>query len=136
MAEIKTKVNDASVEAFINSVADESKRRDSFAILELMRKVTGEEPKMWGDAIVGFGKYHYKSKSGQEGDWFTTGFAPRKQNISIYLMCGFDAFGDKMDRLGNYKTGKGCLYINKLADIDVDLLEEMVRQAKDFRFGV
>jgi hypothetical protein len=136
MAELKTKLNDASVEAFINSVEDGSKRRDSFALIELMQKVTGEEPKMWGNSIVGFGKYHYKSKSGQEGDWFTTGFSPRKQNISIYLMCGFEAFGDKMDKLGKYKTGKGCLYINKLADINLNILEEMVRQASQFRFGI
>lgn len=135
MAEIKTKPNDASVEAFINTVDNEAKRRDSFAILELMRKVTGEEPKMWGTSIVGFGKYHYKSASGQEGDWFTTGFSPRKQNISIYLMCGFDSFGDKMNKLGKYKTGKGCLYINKLSDIDISVLEEMVRIAAQFRFG-
>jgi hypothetical protein len=129
MAELKTKRNKGDVEAFLNSVPDEKKRRDSFTILELMKQVTGEEPKMWGDSIIGFGSYHYKYESGREGDWFVTGFSPRKQNLTIYIMSGFDEYDNLMSRLGKYKTGKSCLYIKKIDDVDQDVLQELVKKS-------
>lgn len=129
MTELKTKVNDQSVEAFLNGVADEKKREDSYAILELMQEVTGEEPKMWGDSMVGFGTYHYRYASGREGDWFVTGFSPRKQNLTLYIMAGFDGYDDLLSRLGKFKTGKSCLYVKRLEDVDRDVLRELVRQS-------
>ena len=132
MAELKTKPNDGDVRAYLNNVANEKKRQDSFKILELMQKVTGEEPKMWGDTIVGFGSFHYKYASGREGDWFLTGFAPRKQNLTLYITPGFERYDDLMQSLGKHKTGKSCLYINKLEDIDLGVLEELIRQSIAF----
>jgi hypothetical protein len=132
MAELKTKLNYGNVEAYLNAVENEKKRQDAFTILELMQKVTGEEPKMWGDSIVGFGIYHYKSESGREGDWFLTGFAPRKQNLTLYIMPGFERYNEVMQSLGKYKTGKSCLYINKIEDIDLETLEELVKQSFEF----
>ena len=129
MAELKTTKNDASVEDFLNSVADEKKRSASFVILALMKKAAQAEPKMWGASIVGFGHYHYKSKSGREGDWFPIGFSPRKQNLTLYLMDGFDKHGDLLAKLGKHKLGKGCLYINKLEDVDVSVLKELLNRA-------
>ncbi len=129
MAELKTTKNDASVEDFLNSVADEKKRSASFVILDLMKKAAQAEPKMWGASIVGFGHYHYKSKSGREGDWFPIGFSPRKQNLTLYLMDGFDKHGDLLAKLGKHKLGKGCLYINKLEDVDVSVLKELLNRA-------
>ena len=117
-AELKTKVNDASVTKFLNSVEDEQKRNDSFEILKLMKQITKEEPKMWGSSIVGFGSYHYKGKSGREGDWMLTGFSPRKQNLTLYLMGGFHTHADLLNKLGKFTTGAGCLYIKKLDDVD------------------
>lgn len=129
MAELKTKRNKGDVQAFLNSVPDEKKRQDSFAILELMRQVTGKEPEMWGDSIVGFGSYHYKYKSGREGDWFLTGFSPRKQNITLYIMAGFDEYDKLLNKLGKHTTGKSCLYVKKIEDVDADVLKELVRQS-------
>ncbi len=129
MAENKTKENDADVVAFLNGVADERKRQDSFAILALMQEVTRMEPKMWGDSIVGFGKYHYKYESGREGDMPITGFSPRKQSLTLYIMPGFARYEDLMAKLGKHKTGKSCLYINKLADVDTAVLRELVAQS-------
>lgn len=129
MAELKTKVNDQSVTAFLEANADEKRRSDCFTILEMMKKATGAEPKMWGDSIVGFGSYHYKYASGQEGDWLLTGFSPRKQALTLYLMSGFTDFEDLLSRLGKYKTGKGCLYIKKLADVDQTILQELIDQS-------
>ena len=129
MAELKTKPTDHSVEAFLNSVADDQKRQDSFTILNLMAEVTGDEPQMWGDSIVGFGRYHYKYASGREGDWFLTGFSPRKQSLTLYIMAGFDDYDNLMAQLGKYKTGKSCLYIKKLKDIDQAVLRELVKQS-------
>ncbi|MBV6400800.1 MAG: hypothetical protein CNIPEHKO_01094 [Anaerolineales bacterium] len=125
-AELKTKVNKASVTAFLNKVDDEQKRTDSFEILKLMKQVTKEEPKMWGSSIVGFGSYHYKSKSGREGDWMLTGFSPRKQNLTLYLMGGFDTHKDLLKKLGKFATSVGCLYIKKLDDVDKKVLKELV----------
>ena len=126
MAELKTKVNDADVVGYLNSVADERKRQDCFAVLELMRRATGEEPRMWGDSIVGFGAYHYVYATGNSGDWLLTGFAPRAQNITLYIISGFDQYQELMARLGKYKTGKSCLYVKRLADVDLTVLEELV----------
>jgi len=129
MAELKTKRNKGDVEAFLKRVPDEKKRRDSFTILELMKQVTGEEPEMWGESIVGFGSYHYKYKSGREGDWFVTGFSPRAQNLTLYIMSGFDEYDQLMSRLGKYKTGKSCLYITKIDDVDQEVLKELVNKS-------
>ena len=126
-AELKTKVNDASVTEFLNSVSDEQKLDDCFEILKMMKQVTKEEPKMLGDSVVGFGSYHYKGKSGREGDWMLTGFSPRKQNMTLYLMGGFDTHADLLNKLGKFSTGAGCLYIKTLNDVDRKVLKELVQ---------
>jgi hypothetical protein len=129
MAELKTKVNDASVTDFLNGIKDEEKRADSFEILKLMQEITKQEPKMWGTNIIGFGNYHYKYKSGREGDWFVTGFSPRKQNLTLYVMGGFNPYTELLKKLGKHKTGVGCLYINKLEDADIKTLKELLKQS-------
>jgi len=129
MAELKTQPNDGSVEAFLESVENQRRREDAFTVLDLMKRVTGEEPVMWGPAIIGFGAYHYKYESGREGDWFVAGFSPRKQSLTLYIMGGFSRHEEFMAKLGKYKTGKGCLYINKLDDVDMGVLEELVRDS-------
>ena len=129
MAELKTKRNKGNVEAFLNSVPDEKKRQDSFMVMELMKQVTGKEPEMWGDSIVGFGSYHYKYASGREGDWFITGFSPRKQNLTLYIMSGFDEYDQLLNKLGKHSTGKSCLYIKKIEDVDVGVLKELVKKS-------
>ncbi len=127
MAELKTKKTEASVEDFLNSVADEKKKADGLTLLKIFKKVTKEEPKMWGESIVGFGQYHYKSeRSSQQGDWPLVGFSPRKQNLTLYVMSGFDKLSGLLAKLGKHKTSVGCLYINKLSDVDLDVLEEVV----------
>ena len=128
-AEVKTKVNDASVTEFLNSVAEEKKRADCFEILKMMKQVTKEEPRMWGASIVGFGSYHYKGKSGREGDWMLIGFSPRKQNLTLYLMHGFDVHKDLLNKLGKHKTSMGCLYVKKLDDVDKKVLKELVTES-------
>jgi hypothetical protein len=128
--ELKTKVNAASVEGFLNSVTDEQKRKECFEILGLMKQVTKEAPKMWGSSIVGFGSYRYKAASGREGDWLLTGFSPRKQNLTLYIMGGFDLYQDLLKELGKYKTSEGsCLYIKKLDDVDKNVLKELVAES-------
>lgn len=129
MAELKTKKTDASVEAFLDGVADPRRREDARVVLELMKRITGEEPKMWGPGIVGFGSYTYTYASGQTGDWPIAGFSPRKQALTLYLMPGFEQDADLMKRLGKHKTGKSCLYLNRLADVDAGVLEELVRRS-------
>ena len=129
--ELKTKVNAASVEGFLNSVTDEQKREDCFEILKIMKQVTKEAPKMWGSSIVGFGSYHYKGASGREGDWLLTGFSPRKQNLTLYIMGGFDSHKDLLKKLGKYKTSVGCLYIKKLDDVNVSVLETLIKHSVD-----
>ena len=126
-AEVKTKVNNASVTDFLNGVADEQKRNDCFEVLKMMKQVTREEPKMWGASIVGFGSYHYKGKSGRESDWMLTGFSPRKQNLTLYLMGGFDGHAALLKKLGKFTTGAGCLYIKRLDDVDKKVLKELVQ---------
>lgn len=128
--ELKTQVNEASVEGFLNAVTDEQKRKDCFEILRLMVQVTKEEPKMWGPSIVGFGSYHYKGASGREGDWMLTGFSPRKENLTLYIMGGFDFHQDLLKKLGKHKTSSGgCLYIKKLDDVDPEVLKELVAES-------
>jgi hypothetical protein len=127
--ELKTQVNEASVEDFLNTVEDEQARKDCLEILKMMKQVTKEEPKMWGASIVGFGSYHYKGASGREGDWFLTGFSPRKQNLTLYLNHGFDVHEDLLKKLGKYKTGMGCLYVKKLDDVDKKVLKELVTES-------
>jgi hypothetical protein len=132
MAELKTKKNDGNVENFLNSVEHDRKREDSFKILDMMKKITGIEPKMWGDSLIGFGTTKYTYANGNEGEWFQVGFSPRKQNLSLYLWGMYlekqsEEYQELMARLGKHKLGKGCLYINKLADVDTKVLEDLIR---------
>jgi hypothetical protein len=127
MAEIKTKQNTASVEDFINSVPDEQKRKDSFVVLEMMKKASGEEPKMWGSSLIGFGNLTVKSpNTGREVEWLRIGFSPRKANLSLYLTGDIKKYDASLKKLGKHKTGVGCLYINKLQDVDLNVLQEMI----------
>jgi hypothetical protein len=126
MAEIQTKVNDASVEEFLSNVEDEQKRKDSFEIVKIMQQVTKQEPKMWGPAIIGFGSTHYKYESGREGDMPQIAFSPRKQNITLYIGVGDNSDSPLLKKLGKYKTSKVCLYIKKLADVDRNVLQELI----------
>ncbi|MCI0471993.1 MAG: DUF1801 domain-containing protein [Ignavibacteria bacterium] len=127
--ELKTKKNDASVEDFLNAVTDEKKRNDSFKILAMMKKASKAKPKMWGGSIIGFGEKHYVYPSGQEGDWPVIAFSPRKQNLTLYILCGRDWEKGLLAKLGKHKTGKSCLYINKLEDVDLKVLEKLVVKA-------
>ncbi len=129
MSEPKTKPTEQDVQEFLNAIEDEKKRQDCATILQLMREVTGEEPMMWGDSIVGFGAYRYRYASGREGEWPLTGFAPRKRNITLYLMSGFSEYDSLLKRLGKFKTGKSCLYINKIEDVNEAALRELVRRS-------
>jgi len=129
MSEPKTKQNDASVIDFINAVEHPVKKADSLRLLEIMTEVTGVSPTMWGASIVGFDTYHYVYASGKEGDWPIVGFSPRKQNISLYIMPGFNNLGPLLEKLGKHKTSKACLYINKLADVDEEVLKELITQS-------
>lgn len=129
MAELKTKKNDGSVEDFLNAVDEEQKRKDCYEILEMMKDATGAEPKMWGDSIIGLGEYHYKYASGREGDWFQVGFSPRKQNISLYLLGYNEGREELFKNLGKFKTGKSCVYIKRLDDIDRDVLKDLIKNS-------
>ena len=127
MAEIKTKPNAASVEDFINGIREEQKRKDSFVLLEMMKEATGEEPKMWGSSLIGFGNVRIKSPAtGREVDWLRIGFSPRKANLSLYLCGDINQHAATLEKLGKHKTGVGCLYINKLTDIDMKVLRELI----------
>lgn len=133
MAEIKTKVTEDDVLTFIHSIENDSKRNDSLQLLDIFKKVTKLEPKLWSNSVIGFGKYHYKSdKSSQEGDWFLTGFSPRKSNFSIYIMHGQEQNQEMLDKLGKYKSGAGCMYINKLADVNIKILEDLIHTSFEF----
>lgn len=125
-AELKTKENEASVEDFLNKIADESIREDCQKISQMMKKASGKEPKMWGTSIVGFDQYHYKYESGREGDMCRIGFSPRKQNLTVYIVDGFEKYENLMSKLGKYKIGKSCLYFKKLSDIDEGVLNELI----------
>ncbi len=130
MAELKTKKNKASVTGYLKSVENEQRRKDSLRLLEIFKEVTKMQPKMWGGSIVGFGEYHYKSeRSSQEGDWPLTGFSPRKRNMTVYIMPGFTNYQDLMNRLGRHKVSVSCIYFNKLDDIDVKVLKQVIRRS-------
>ena len=127
---IKTLPNDAKAEDFISNLDDETKKQDSLQLLDLFMSATGEKPKMWGTSIIGFGQYHYKSeRSTQEGDWPLTGFSPRKQNLTIYIMPGFEGYADLLESLGKHTTSKSCLYIKKLVDVDIVVLEKIIKKS-------
>lgn len=132
MAELKTKKNDDSVVLFLDQVENVKKRLDCYAILNLMKSVTGYEAKMWGDSIVGFGSYHYKYATGHEGDMCLTGFSPRKHNLTIYILPGFERYETLMAKLGKYKTGKSCLYIKSIDDIDTTILRDLVKESVQY----
>lgn len=129
MSELKTQEKDQSVKAFLDTVDSDQKRRDSYTIAALMEKISGSPAKMWGGSIVGFGRYHYRYASGREADWMLTGFSPRKQNLTLYIMSGFDQYDDLLSRLGKFKTGKACLYVKSLADVDLAVLEELIQRS-------
>jgi Domain of unknown function (DU1801) len=131
MAELKTKVTKESVTAFIDKVEDEKRRKDCLAIIDIMKDATKAKPEMWGPSIVGFGRYRYKYETGREGEWMVTGFSPRKDNLTLYIMPGFEAFPELMAKLGKYKTGKSCLYIKKLDDVDIGVLKKLVKKSVD-----
>lgn len=126
MAELKTKRNQASVQKYLKSVENEQRRKDCFELLEMMEEITGEKPEMWGSSIVGFGSYHYKYATGREGDWFLAGFAPRKQDLTIYMMAGFSRYEEMLAKLGKHKHGKACLYVKNLDDVDRKVLKRMI----------
>lgn len=129
MAQLKTQPNDRSVEDFLNAVEDDTKRQDSFTILGLMQDVTGEAPVMWGDSIVGFGTYRYKYASGRQAEWMLTGFSPRVQNLTLYIMDGFEEYDQLLGGLGKHSTGKSCLYIKRLENIDLDVLRQLLEKS-------
>lgn len=130
LVEIKTKETSASVDSFVDSITDEQKRKDTKAILALMEKAVKEKPKMWGSSMIGFGNKRYKSPAtGREVDWFKIGFSPRKANLSLHLGIDIKKHADALKKLGKHKTGVGCLYINKLEDIDMKVLKEMITAA-------
>ena len=129
MAENKTKATGASVTAFINSIDDKQKRADARKVAAMMRKATGKRAKLWGPSIVGYGTYHYKYASGREGDFLMTGFSPRKQALTVYVIPGFEHFETLMKKLGKYKTGKSCLYIKRLSDVDEKILEQLINRS-------
>ena len=129
MAEAKTRPTKASVTAFLAAIPDEQRRKDGQAVAKLLREVTGEKPVLWGANIVGFGTYRYRYASGQEGEWPIVGFSPRKSELVVYVMPGFDQYGDLLSRLGKHRTGKSCLYLKKLADADLAVLKEIVSRS-------
>jgi hypothetical protein len=132
MAENKTKATGASVTEFINSIDDKQKRADARKVAAMMRKATGKRAKMWGSSMVGYGTYHYKYASGREGDFMLTGFSPRKQALTVYIMAGFSNYGTLMKKLGKFKTGKSCLYIKRLSDVDEDVLQQLINGSVDY----
>lgn len=131
MAENATRETDASVEEFVDHVEHPGRREDSFVLLDLMRRATGVQPKMWGPAIIGFGKYHYRYESGREGDMLRVGFSPRKASIALYFMAKGDGFDELLKGLGKYKAGASCLYISRLKDVNLDVLESLVSLSWD-----
>lgn len=135
MAELQTTQNDASVTDFLDAVPNEKRRRDAYTILTLMQEITGLEPKMWGPSIIGFGKSHYKYESGREGDMPLIGFSPRKQSLTLYITSEFERYAELMQRLGKHKTGKVCLYINKLEDVDQGVLKDLIRSSFEHQKG-
>ncbi len=135
MAENKTQRNDGDVLAYLESVANKRRREDSLVVLKMMEEVTGEPAEMWGTSIVGFGSYHYRYASGREGDFMLTGFAPRKAALTLYIMGGHERYDELMAKLGKHRTGSSCVYINKLADVDLDVLRELIAESVDYMRG-
>jgi hypothetical protein len=131
MAENKTKPGTENVVDFLNNIKEEQKRKDSYVLLEMMKKISGEKPVVWGNVMVGFGHVNIKSPSGREVEWFRIGFAPRKANFSLYLTCDISHHEAALKKLGKHKTGMGCLYINKIADVDVKVLEQIIEKSLD-----
>lgn len=129
MAEQKTKPNNQSVIVFLDKIPDETRRIECYALLDMMKRVTNTEPKIWGTGLVGFGNYHYKYESGHEGDCFVAGFAPRKGALTLYITAGVERFPKLLAKLGKHKAGKGCLYIRKLDDVNLSVLEDLVKQS-------
>ena len=129
MAEVKLKPTEQNVDIFLDKIADETRRSECYAVLDMMKRVTKTEPKIWGGGLVGFGSYHYKYESGHEGDCFVTGFAPRKGALTLYLTAGVGRFPKLLAKLGKHKAGKGCLYIKKLDDVNLSVLEDIVKQS-------
>jgi hypothetical protein len=129
MAELKTRPTDDNVEHFLQGISDEQRREDCRTIARIMRKVTKAPPRMWGASIVGYGSYHYRYESGREGDWFLTGFSPRKQALTVYVMSGFARYSGLLSQLGKFKTGKACLYFKRLEDVDLAVLETLIRES-------
>ena len=127
MAELKTKPTQASVKEFLNQIPDKERRDDCFAVAKIMEEITGDKPKMWGPSIVGFGTYHYKYASGREGDWPVAAFSPRKKDLTVYLMMGFDKHTELMQKLGKHSHSKSCLYIKRLSDIHVPTLKKLIK---------
>jgi hypothetical protein len=132
MTENKTKPTSASVTEFVNAIEDPQKRADARKVAAMMRRATGKRAKMWGSSIVGYGTYHYRYDSGREGDFLLTGYSPRKQALTVYILAGFERFGPLMKKLGKYKTGKSCLYIKRLADVDENVLEQLINESVDY----
>jgi len=128
-AKLKTKPTGRSVQSFLAGIKDRKRRDDCVAVMKIMKSITRAQPRMWGPSIVGFGTYHYKSESGREGDWFLTGFSPRKQNLTLYIMSGFKEHGGLMKKLGKHKTGSSCLYLNSLNGVDMRVLERIVSKS-------
>jgi hypothetical protein len=136
MAELKTRPGAASVRGFLGAIGDAQRRRDCQTVLRIMQKATGAKPRLWGSSIVGFGSYHYKYASGREGDWFLTGFPPRRRDLTLYLISGFERMSPLLSTLGRHKIGKGCLYVKSLEDIHLPTLEELIRNSvKHLRGG-
>ncbi|MGD2072424.1 MAG: DUF1801 domain-containing protein [Candidatus Thorarchaeota archaeon] len=129
MSEPETKPTDVDVEDFLNTVEHPQRKADGFELLRIMKEITKEEPVMWGPSIIGFGTYHYKYESGREGDMLVTGFSPRKRALSLYIMSGFDEYDELLAKLGKHRVGKSCLYINKLTDVDISVLKELIRKS-------
>ena len=132
MAELKTKPTGASVSKFLSSVENEKRKADAIIVTKMMTHITGEKPKIWGESMVGFGSYTYTNTTGKNLGWFLTGFSPRKANLVLYIMPGYGQFDDIMARLGKHKTGKACLYINRLEDIDLAVLEELIAKSVEW----
>lgn len=132
MADNKTKKTRADVIKFMDSIENSKKREDSVRILNLMKEISGEEPRMWGPSIIGFGNYHYKYKSGREGDFFLTGFSPRKSALTLYIMGGFGRYEELLAKLGKYNHGKSCLYIKNLEDVEIDVLKNLISESVEY----
>ena len=132
MSDLKTRPTDASVEAFLDAVDDERRRSDARVVAGMMAEITGSTGVMWGSSIVGFGTYHYRYASGREGTFFETGFSPRKRALTLYVMAGFSEYADLLGGLGRHTTGKSCLYVRRLADVDLDVLRDLLARSVDY----